>query len=54
MGNCFSNSNENKNKKRRIDITENIDDEYKYSNPNKLSTIIEERTMDINITTDKI
>lgn len=54
MGNCFSNSNENKNKKRRIDITENIDDEYKYSIPTKLSTIIEERTMDINITTDKI
>ena len=29
-----------------------MDDEYKYSLPSKLSTIIEERTIDINVTVD--
>ena len=51
MGNCFS-SKKVKNKKE-TNLFE-YDDEYKYSLPTKLSTIIEEKTIDINFTTDKI
>jgi len=49
MGNCFSN------KKFKTNLKESVDDEeYKFSTPSKLSTIVEERTIDINITSDKI
>ena len=52
MGNCLS---KKKLKKRQIVLIQSeSDDEYKYSLPNKLSTIIEEKTIDINVTTDKI
>ena len=50
MGNCFSSKNV-KNKKE-TNLFEY--DEYKYSLPSKLSTIIEEKTIDINVTSDKI
>lgn len=48
MGNCFSK------KKLKTNLTESIDEQYIFSVPQKLSTIMEERTIDINITTDKI
>jgi len=49
MGNCFSK------KKLKTNLKESVDDEeYKFSIPSKLSTIVEERTIDINITSDKI
>ena len=51
MGNCFSSKNV-KNKKETNLFEYN--DEYKYSLPSKLSTIIEEKTIDINVTSDKI
>jgi len=48
MGNCFSK------KKLKTNLTESVFDEYKLSLPSKLSTIAEERTIDINVTLDKI
>ena len=51
MGNCFS-SKKVKNKKEK-NLFE-YDDDYKLSLPTKLSTIVEERTIDINVTVDKI
>ena len=53
MGNCFS-KKESKIKKRQLVLTESAEDDYKYSLPTKLSTIIEEKTIDINVTLDKI
>lgn len=53
MGNCFS-KKEHKIKKRQLVLTESVDEEYKFSIPSKLSTIIEEKTIDINVTCDKI
>lgn len=53
MGNCFSKKDKIK-KKVKTNLFESVDDEYKYSLPSKLSTIIEERTIDINVTVDKI
>ena len=52
MGNCFSSKKKIKEKKE-TNLFE-YDDEYKYSIPQKLSTIIEEKTMDLNVSTDKI
>ena len=51
MGNCFSSKNV-KNKKE-TNLFE-YDDDYKLSLPTKLSTIVEERTIDINVSVDKI
>ena len=48
MGNCFSK------KKLKSNLTESVFDEYKFPLPTKLSTIVEERTIDINVTVDKI
>lgn len=53
MGNCFS-KKDNKIMKRQLVLTESSEDEYKLSIPTKLSTIIEEKTIDINMTSDKI
>jgi uncharacterized membrane protein len=52
MGVCFSKKNK-KEKRHQIILEESVY-EYKTSLPNKLSTIIEEKTIDINITSDKI
>ncbi len=51
MGNCFSSKKVNN--KKETNLFE-YDDDYKYSLPTKLSKIVEERTIDINITVDKI
>ena len=50
MGNCFSKKEMNKKETNLFEY----DDDYKLSLPSKLSTIIEERTIDINVTSDKI
>ena len=54
MGNCFSKKEKIKKRVINTNLFESVDDEYKYSLPSKLSTIIEERTIDINVTVDKI
>ena len=51
MGNCFS-KKESKIKKRQLVLTESAEDDYENSLPTKLSTIIEEKTIDV--TLDKI
>ena len=51
IDNCFS---KKKVIQRDVDLFESMDIEYKSSIPSKLSTIIEEKTIDVNFTADKI
>lgn len=48
MGNCFSL------KKNKTLLTKSVDNKYISPIPDRLSTIIEERTIDINVSSDQI
>lgn len=48
MGNCFSK------KKLKNNLTESDCNKHNFPLPTKLSTIVEERTIDINVTIDNI